>query len=518
MALGTIASLLCCLAMTSLQARIFLPGEAVPKDAADDFDRNIAPILAANCLECHRGPTAQAKLDLSQKATAFRGGESGLALVAREPKRSLIWERIEANEMPPKHPLPEGDKKRLREWIARGANWGSDPIDPFRYSSSRRAGYDWWSLQPLAARKIPETKGGKDWCKNEIDHFILSRLEQAGLSPSGRADPRTLVRRLYIDLIGLPAPAEVIDRFAEDPSAKAWESLVDELLASHHYGERWARHWLDVVRFGESNGYEYNEPRETAFYYRDWVIRALNDDLPYDQFARLQLAGDILKPNTLEGTAAVGMLVAGLHNTVFGVTPAMRLQAKQDDLEELAGTVAQTFLGLTVNCARCHDHKFDPISAREYYGFAAALAGVEHGEQRVPLNNQSTVQLETKERERVALHDRLVGMIKGRNGVVSTTANQVRSPDLMNANRKGVAYRVSLKIAPTTWASAVQATGKSDGVTVDVLKKDGSGACFRLLAAWSVGSWQECSPLPGADPGLRWHRCRPDPRANSSFP
>ena len=437
------------------------------------FDQTIAPILSAHCFECHSGAKPKGKLDLSRRATAFRGGESGPAIVAGDLDESLIWEMIEADEMPPENVLPEADKKIIRAWIVGGARWGSDPIDPFQYTSSRRAGYDWWSLQSLTKEPVPTIDGDR-WSRNAIDRFVLAKLKTKGLDPSPRADPRTLVRRIYIDLIGLPPPAEIIDKFEKVPSPTAWEQLVDDLLASQHYGERWARHWLDVVRFGESDGYEYNSPRRTSWHYRDWVIRALNDDMPYDQFTRMQLAGDILKPDTIEGAAAVGFLVAGTHNAVLGTSPAMKAATRHEELEEIAGTVAQTFLGLTVNCARCHDHKFDPITTREYYSFIAALDGVKHGQKQVRRRTEEVAQHDRLVQQKSALQKRFMRMVTARGGTISTTANQVRTKTLVDANTKGNTYRVSMKIAPSVWASAGQATSERDGVIVNILKEDGT--------------------------------------------
>jgi len=352
--------------------------------SVEHFNARIAPLLARECLECHRGPGAEGGLDLATREGARRGGESGVAIVPGDTVSSRLWTRIERNEMPPMHPLAAADRDLIRDWIAAGAAWGVRTIDPFLAPSGRRAGYDWWSLQPLAVGKPPPVAGPDvDWPRNDIDRFVLEGLASAGLRPSPRADPRTLVRRLFVDLVGLPPSPEDIDAFAAAPTSHNWEGLVDRLLDSEDYGERWARHWLDVVRFGESDGYEYNAPRRDAWPYRDWVIRSLNADMPYDRFARMQIAGDVLEPATLDGAAATGFLVAGVHNTIVGASPAMRESARQDELEELAGTVAQTFVGLTVNCARCHDHKFDPIAAEEYYRFTAALAGVTHGTRRV---------------------------------------------------------------------------------------------------------------------------------------
>ena len=211
----------------------------------------------------------------------------------------------------------------------------------------------------------------------------MSELDKHRLTPSPPADRRTLIRRLYFDLVGLPPSPEEVESFVADTAPNAFEKVVDRLLASPHYGERWARHWLDVVRYGETDGFERNTPRPNAWHYRDWVIRALNADLPYDEFARLQLAGDVLKPSDPDALQATGYLVAGLHNTVLG-NDQMRAVARQDELEDLVGSVAQTFLGLTANCARCHDHKFDPISQTDYYRLAAALAGVGVGEPACP--------------------------------------------------------------------------------------------------------------------------------------
>ena len=459
------------------------------KTGAETFDQTIAPIFAAQCLTCHSGPSPKGKLDLSKKATALRAGKDDAVIVAGDLDKSLLWEQIESDEMPPKHPLSAAEKKTIRDWIASGAVWGSDPIDPFRFSSSRRAGYDWWSLQPLKEPSVPVVDD-QAWSRHEIDRFILASLKRQGLSPSAPASPRTLVRRLYVDLIGLPPSAEVMDQFEKNPSAAAWENLVDDLLASKEYGERWARHWLDVVRFGESDGYEYNSPRDNAWHYRDWVIRAFNDDMPYDEFTRMQVAGDVIKPNTIEGAAAVGLLVAGTHNKVLGVNAAMKLAGRHDELEEVAGTVAQTFLGLTVHCARCHDHKFDPITTGEYYSFIAALDGVNHGHAKhraqsvVP--QDSSVEQQALISRRAELQKRLVAQMPAQNETISTTANQLRTKEPIDANAKGKTYRVAIKFAPSTWASAAQATGDQDGVTIQIAGKDGT-----VLASHSyrAGAW-----------------------------
>jgi hypothetical protein len=347
--------------------------------AADtpDFDREVAPVLAARCLDCHSGSEPKGKLDLSQAKAMLTGGESGAAIVAGKPDESYLWQRIVANEMPPKHPLPAAERETIERWIAAGAKWGTDPIDPFRYTSAARAGYDWWSLQPVSRPVVPAVADTQAAIRNPIDNFILTKLAAAGLTPSPTADRAALIRRLYFDLIGLPPTSEEVE-------AGAYGEVVNKLLDSPHYGERWARHWLDVAHFGESDGFEFDRMRPHAWRYRDWVIDALNRDLPYDEFARLQIAGDVLRPGNDpagndEAVVATGFLVGGAHDSLQPKGEVMQMIMRQDELEDLVGLVSQTFLGLTANCARCHDHKFDPVRQTDYYRLAAALAGVKRG-------------------------------------------------------------------------------------------------------------------------------------------
>ncbi len=229
-----------------------------------------------------------------------------------------------------------------------------------------------WSLEPVVR---PETSG--------IDELIRKRLRAAGLQPSPEASRRTLVRRLTFDLTGLPPKPEEVERFLADASPDAYGQLVDRLLASPHFGERWARHWLDVACFGESHGFEYNQPRQNSWHYRNWVVRAFNDDMPYDHFARMQLAGDTMAETEPDGIVATGFLVAGPHNTTLPSSDPMRKTMRQDEMEGMVAAVGQTFLGLTLNCARCHDHKLDPVSQVDYYRIVASLADVTHGERKV---------------------------------------------------------------------------------------------------------------------------------------
>jgi Protein of unknown function (DUF1549)/Protein of unknown function (DUF1553)/Planctomycete cytochrome C len=351
-----------------------------------DFDKQVAPILANRCLECHSGAEPKGKLDLSRAKSAFSGGESGAAIVRSRPDESYLWQRISADEMPPKHPLPAGEREILRAWIAVGANWGTDPIDRFRYTTAERAGFDWWSLQPLQPIEPPPVANAQ-WRVNPIDRFILHNLEAAGLRPSPEADRRTLIRRLSFDLLGLPPTPEDVQAFVEDKSPRAYERLVDRLLDSPHYGERWARHWLDIIRFGETQGFERNKFRPSAWKYRDFVVEAFNGDLPYDEFIRWQIAGDVLRPDEPLAVVASGFLAMGPYDlTAYNNgTADMRAFAREEELEGLVATVCQAFLGLTVNCSRCHDHKFDPVTQKEFYQISAALGGTYQGEERESL-------------------------------------------------------------------------------------------------------------------------------------
>jgi hypothetical protein len=357
--------------------------EAEGDAATARFDRTIAPLLSRRCLSCHNATDKKGGLDLSASGPARAGGKQGVVLVPGKPEESLLWERVEAGEMPPKTPLSEAEKDGLREWIASGAEWGTTPIDPLRFGGDRRAGYDWWSLQPIT-RPGPPTATGAGAMVKPIDAFILARLAERGLTPSPEADRRTLIRRLAFDLLGLPPTPEEVEAYVTDPDSQAYERLVDRYLASPQFGQRWARHWLDVVRFAETQGFEYNRLWPDAWRYRDWVIEAFNADIPYDQFVRLQLAGDVLEPDDPTAIVATGQLVVGPYDQTMQDegTAAMRAAAREEELEGIVGTAAQAYLGLTVHCARCHDHKFDPIRQEDYYRLAAALGGVRFGERQ----------------------------------------------------------------------------------------------------------------------------------------
>ena len=340
--------------------------------APDDSALKATEILERRCLQCHGPSTQSGGLDLSSLASALKGGSRGPALAQTNPAESLLLARIAANEMPPGSPLPSDEKQALHDWIASGAEWDET-------FAEHRAGRDWWSLQPIREpAPIRSETAPPEWQETVIDRWILAGLASAGLSPAPEAERRDLIRRVSYTLTGLPPEPEEVEAFLHDGLPNAYETLVDRFLASPHYGERWARHWLDLVRFAESEGFERDLPREHAWPYRDYLIRSFNSDKSYRRFAIEQLAGDIAAPVTHDSIAATTMLTLGPVDAV-GLTSAIpeeRALIREDLLEDMLGTITQTFLGLTVNCARCHDHKFDPISQEEYYQMKAAFQAV----------------------------------------------------------------------------------------------------------------------------------------------
>jgi Protein of unknown function (DUF1549)/Protein of unknown function (DUF1553)/Planctomycete cytochrome C/F5/8 type C domain len=352
-----------------------LPAAAEPVS----FQREIAPLFQKHCLNCHSGPRAKGGLDLSTRDLLVAGGANGPVVVPGKSAESAMIRLVSEKKMPPKSPLAPEAVTLLRKWVDEGAAWEGGSLQAAPPDPSKRAGADWWSLQPIRRPTVPRPRD-RDWASNPIDAFVKSALEAKQLDPNPATDPRTLIRRVSMDLTGLwPSPEEV-DVFVDDRTPDAYERLVDRLLASPAYGERWARHWLDVVRFGESHGYEMNTLRTNAWPYRDWAIRAFNSDLPFERFVFEQLAGDTLAEADNLTASATGFLVGGAHDLVGNQTEEGKRQQRSDDLFDMVSTTSTAFLGLTVGCARCHDHKFDPIAQRDFYAMEAIFAGVEHAE------------------------------------------------------------------------------------------------------------------------------------------
>ena len=362
------------------------------------FENKIRPVLAQKCYSCH---SAEAKekgklksgLYVDSREGLLYGGESGPALISGKPADSLLIKALrhvtEDLAMPPKEKLADAVIADFEKWITQGA---PDPRTGPRPASAKHeinldAGRQWWSFKPLQPVAIPTIKNTAA-ARNSIDHFILARQEAAGVTPSSPARRETLIRRASFDLTGLPPTPEAVAAFVNDKSPKAFELLIDRLLATTAYGERWARHWLDVVRYAESGGYEFDGFRPGAYHYRDWVIRSFNADLPYDRFLQLQLAGDKLQPGTYDAAAAVGFIVAGPFP---GQTTSKTIEKiRYDQLDDIVSTLGSGVLGLTMGCVRCHDHKYDPLPQKDYYALAAAFARTVQGNEMLDPDPDST--------------------------------------------------------------------------------------------------------------------------------
>lgn len=358
--------------------------------AAVDFTRDIAPILSTHCAECH-GPNVQkGKVSLTEQAHTLGTSAWKKVITPGNPDASALIETISGDEpsMPKKGPkLAPAEVATLRQWITEGATWPQG----FTLKEALHGSSSLWSLQPIQRPPFPEKAPAS---ANPIDLFIEAKLASSRLTPASEADPRTLIRRLTFDLLGLPPTPEEVDAFVAECRADSSSSiphsalakLTDRLLSSPHYGERWARHWLDIAHYADTHGFERDQRRDNAWPYRDWVIRAFNSDMPYDLFIRQQLAGDVIAPEDRDAVIATGFLTAGPYDFVGQMetpSPALRRQARADDLDDMVTQVVTSTLGLTINCARCHNHKLDPIPQEDYYRLIACFAGVRRGEREL---------------------------------------------------------------------------------------------------------------------------------------
>ncbi|MCP4814423.1 MAG: DUF1549 domain-containing protein, partial [Planctomycetaceae bacterium] len=373
---------------------LLLPGGALAAQEKVSFEKEIVSLIAKRCVECHNARDVEGGLDLSSRKAAFHGGESGKVLEPGNVSASSLIDRLVAGEMPPEsrgqsQKLPAAEIALLSRWVAEGAQWPADRrIDIYEKTTDVRGGLDWWSLQPVKRPAVPSVRHA-DRVVNPIDSLVLSRLEASKMEPAPPADRRTLVRRAYFDLLGLPPTSEQVAAFLQDKSADAYEQLIDQLLASKHYGERWARYWLDLVRFAETCGYERDQLKPNIWRYRDWVIDAFNNDMPYDRFVTDQLAGDEVPYRDQQSVIATGMIRAGTWNDEPN-DPADYLYTR---LEDMVHTTTSAFIGLTVKCARCHDHKFDPIRQTDYYRTASIFWSGYMGDARGNLGGPSKEQL-----------------------------------------------------------------------------------------------------------------------------
>ncbi|MCC9609132.1 DUF1549 domain-containing protein [Blastopirellula sp. JC732] len=362
-----------------------------------DYARDIQPLLAKRCYSCHGPGEGESGLQLDTREGAMAEADSGMAaIIPGKPDESELLRRIIATDdserMPPEgKPLKAEEVALIRQWIGEGANWKKH-----------------WAFEKPEVQTPPEVEHA-DLVANPIDNFVLKRLEKNGLEPNGRADRRTLIRRAYYDLIGLPPTYAEIEAFVADESPDAYEKLVDRLLAMPQYGERWGRHWLDLVRFAETNSFERDGDKPDAWKYRDYVIRSLNEDKPYDQFLIEQLAGDELANATPESIIATGYYRLG----VWDDEPADPLQHEYDHYDDLLNTTGKAMLGLTINCSRCHDHKIDPIPQTDYYKMLALMRDVAPYGRRGDISNSRREITSDDVRKQHEEAERKIGELQG---------------------------------------------------------------------------------------------------------
>jgi hypothetical protein len=345
-------------------------GEPPPKQSDPALPKKAASLLALRCVSCHNPVKKAGGLDLTTRSAALNGN----AFVPRNPEQSRVVRQVVGGKMPPDGRLPEAEVTLLRQWVKAGGIYSREPLVEIKPTRKPL-----WSFQPVRRSVVPHSRFDV-LSGNPVDRFLFAALEKRGLKPSPPAPRLALLRRVTVDLTGLPPTPGEVQAFLADTAPNAYEKVVDRLLTSPAYGERWGRHWLDVVRYGESHGYEQNHLRPNAWPYRDYVIRAFNQDKPFNQFVTEQLAGDIVGKGDPEVEVATGFLVAGIHDTVGNSTEEGTRQKRSNDLDDMVSTTGAAFLGLTINCAKCHDHKFDPIPTRDYYRLTAVFAGVQHGE------------------------------------------------------------------------------------------------------------------------------------------
>ncbi len=387
-------------------------------DGIEFFERKIRPLLAEKCYVCH-GPVndPMGGLRVDSKQVLLKGGSRGTAIVAGDPDASLLIRAIRYTNvdllMPPTGKLSAEEIEDFEAWVRMGA---PDPrgervesVSP-QESIDLAEGRKFWAFRPLAADPLSAARDAvknRDWATSPIDYFILAKLEENGLTPTAPADKRTLLRRVSFDLIGLPPTPEEIDAFLVDRSPGAFETVVERLLASPHHGERWGRHWLDLVRYAETNGHEYDNDKLDAWRYRDYVIRALNDDVPYDRFVKEHIAGDLLAARRVRDDKVHWESPLGTGFYWFGEvlnSPTDSVKSRADTVDNQIDVLSKAFLGLTVACARCHDHKFDPIPTADYY----SLAGILHG----TAIREASIDSEERD-ERIAERRREIGEING---------------------------------------------------------------------------------------------------------
>ncbi len=433
-----------------------------PIDDIDLLVDRVAPILESRCLHCHSGDRPKGSLSLETLDGLHTGGFSGSAIDPEEPEYSLLLDLVSGGEpqMPPEgDPLDAEQVALIRQWLNAGAPWPENVT-----LRDRRFEGEWWSLTPLLRPEVPEVSK-PSIVRNPIDAFILDRLEVEGLSPAPEADRRTLIRRATYDLTGLPPTPEAVNDFLADESPDAFERVVDRLIASPRYGERRARRWLDLVHYADTHGYDKDKRRPNAWPYRDYVIQSFNEDTPFSRFLQQQLAGDVLFPGDAQSLIATGFIAAGPWDFVGHVELREGTVDKEKtrliDRDDMLANTMSTFVSLTVHCARCHDHKFDPIPQVDYYRLQAVFAGVERGDRPIDDTGSLVYAALPREPRPIRLLNR--GEVEspgeevtpGALSCVSTLDPTLDATSDEGARRAALARWISDPANPLTWRSLV---------------------------------------------------------------
>jgi len=438
-----------------------LHAEDAPSFPAEDlefFEKQVRPLLVNRCAECHSGEKVKGGLRLNSRAALITGGDSGAAIVPGKPEESELILAVSYDpagyQMPPKGKLPDNEIAILAKWVKLGAPWPETDTDTATdpstsWESVREARAKHWSFQPLAHPEVPNSfpPDLKDWSRNDIDRFILAKLSEQGLKPATQADRRVWLRRAAFDITGLPPTPDEIEAFVADESATAYEKQTERLMASPHFGERWGRHWLDLVRYAESRGHEFDYDVANPWHYRDYVIRALNDDLPYDRFVVEHVAGDLLPSSEESGAGEryvrrINPETGGNESILatgfwfFGEwvhSPVDIRQEEAERFENMIDVYSKTFLRLTVDCARCHDHKFDPISAADFYALQGYLQSSSYRQVRFESMEQNA---------RVA--EQLVDVRKEATPVLLRTLSEAVEPTINDLDKYLLASREAI--------------------------------------------------------------------------
>ncbi|MFO1094155.1 MAG: DUF1549 domain-containing protein [Planctomycetaceae bacterium] len=427
----------------------------------DFFEKSVRPVLVERCQECHNADNPENGLSVDHLADLLKGGSRGPALVPGKPEQSLLIRALSHGDvelqMPPKAKIPLSEIAAVTDWIRRGAPWpgerasmnnGANTSDDAsgNFTPDQR---NYWAFRPPTAAPLPAVRD-TSWVRSPIDHFVLCRLEAQQMSPAPPAEKRTLIRRVFFDLLGLPPTPDDVAAFLSDDAPDAYERLIDRCLASPHYGERWGRYWLDIARYADSNGLDENLSQAHAYRYRDYVIAALNADKPYDVFIHEQLAGDLLNADPATATTDVELAVQRVVATGFLSLGAKMLaeddpvKMQMDIIDEQVDTLGKAFMGLTFGCARCHDHKFDPFTQRDYYGLAGIFKStttMEHYRvvarwQELPVGSPAEIERYRQQQESVAAQEQAIAKLHNeQNDLLKATARANLDRYLLAARR-----------------------------------------------------------------------------------